>query len=225
MDSGTYERLYEAQARAMRGDDAIGDGDFDQIGRFELEALRGAGLRPYHTLLDFGCGVGRLAVHVVPYLSEGAYIGVDISETFLRRAEERIRRLLPGSTCRISWVKQVDPHFPFPDASVDFLCAFSVFTHMEAEDNYRYLSNALRVARPGGRLVFTALLLPGVAATDIFMTSAAQDMAVRWSRVRNVVTTEDFMSHIARCAGWIPLSWRYGEPQSTCVLEKPASSP
>src|SRR5438093_13362002 len=97
MDNGTYERLYEAQARAMRGDDAVGDGDFDQIRRFELEALRGAGVRAHHTLLDFGWGVGHLAVHAVPYLSEGVYIGVDISETFLCRAEERIRRLLPGS--------------------------------------------------------------------------------------------------------------------------------
>ena len=40
--------------------------------------------------MDLGCGAGRLAVHAVPTLIGGSYIGVDISQTMLKRAKARI---------------------------------------------------------------------------------------------------------------------------------------
>ena len=63
----TYESLYEAHARST-GDEGVGGGDYDVMGEVELDVLRAEGLQPTSTLLDFGCGNGRLAVHAVPYL-------------------------------------------------------------------------------------------------------------------------------------------------------------
>ena len=63
---------------------SIGNGDYELIGRIELGLLLMEGLRPDSTLVDFGCGTGRLAVHVIPRLQRGGrYIGIDISETML----------------------------------------------------------------------------------------------------------------------------------------------
>lgn len=238
---GSYETMYEAHARrAGRADEAaIGDGPFDAIGRIERDLLLGEGLQPGHTLVDFGCGVGRLAAQVIPALPGGAYIGVDISLTMLKRAEKRIREAVPNPPCRVSWVKQTTPKFPFADNSVDRVCAFSVFTHREHEDSYQYLFGALRIVRPGGRFLFSCLPVNLADARSIFLQQAALDRQTRWSQVRNVAPLVDFMTEIAKMAGWTPLRWYDGDVanigppgggemrwlgQSTCVLEKPALS-
>src|SRR5687768_10263038 len=61
-----YEHAYEALARTHVGDDAVGGGDFDLIGRIERDLLLMEGLKPTDTLIDFGCGNGRLAIHAIP---------------------------------------------------------------------------------------------------------------------------------------------------------------
>src|SRR5262245_55753272 len=58
----------------------VGDGDFAAIGREFAGYLRTyAGLSPDHRVLDVGCGIGRIAVPLLDYLSErGSYDGFDI---------------------------------------------------------------------------------------------------------------------------------------------------
>jgi len=229
----TYERLYEAHAQAHSAEDAIG-GSFDLVGRLELEVLLMAGLGPSDTLVDLGCGTGRLAVHAIPALSDGRYVGIDISDSMLREARERVRGI--AGQVRVSWVKQTSPVFALDTGSVDMICAFSVFTHMEHEDSYRYLKDALRVVRPGGRFVFSCLPMNLKLAQVVFLQSAAEDLQARWSKVRNVTTSVEMMTSIAELAGWTPVRWydgeekniplpetgeSYGLGQSVCILEAP----
>src|SRR4051812_48971736 len=68
--NSVYESLYEAVAQSL-GDDAVGGGDYNEIGEIELDVLRACGLEPHSALLDFGCGNGRLAIHAVPFLQRG----------------------------------------------------------------------------------------------------------------------------------------------------------
>lgn len=230
-----YEALYETHGKLFSDEDVVGAGDFDLIGRIELGVLLMEGLRPTDTLVDFGCGTGRLAVHAIPRLVGGHYIGVDISQSMLDKAQTRIRWSIP-KPCRVSWIKQTAAAFPFEDRSVDMICAFSVFTHIEHEDTYRYLKDALRVIRPGGRFIFSCLPLSLPAAEAVFLESARDDLESRWRKVRNVTTSMELMEAIARLAGWTRLRWYAGnertirlpdtgEPtalgQSTCVLEAP----
>ena len=60
-----YESLYDAHAESEGDLTVVGD---ITLGRVELEILQQHGLQPDHTLLDFGCGIGRLACEVVPWL-------------------------------------------------------------------------------------------------------------------------------------------------------------
>jgi ubiquinone/menaquinone biosynthesis C-methylase UbiE len=235
----TYETLYESHAKAAPTDTAVGEGDFDFIGRTELDLLLMEGLKPEHTLVDFGCGNGRLAVHAIPFLVGGSYIGIDISDSFLQRARDRIQPSIPVPPCRVAWIKQTAPQFPLEDNSVDMMCAFSVFTHMEHEDSYLYLKEAARLMRPGGRFIFSCLPMNLKYAKEIFLGQASKDLQSRWSYVRNVTTSVDLMTEIVRMAGWIPLRWYAGdEPnigrvsgemrglgQSSCVLEVTKGSP
>lgn len=47
------------------------------LGRANVDFVRALGLGPGERVLDFGCGAGRHGVHLVPYLDEGRYCGVD----------------------------------------------------------------------------------------------------------------------------------------------------
>jgi SAM-dependent methyltransferase len=205
----TYESLYEAHARS-RGDDGVGDGDYDVIGEIELDVLRAEGLQPTSTLLDFGCGNGRLAVHAVPYLDQGTYIGTDIAPTFLAHAARRIAAAKGTRSCEVKLVHQVGEQFDIPDHSVDLACAFSVFTHMEHEDMYRYLVQFKRIMRPDGRFVISCLPLTLVDAGRTFLSEASMDPITRWQRVRNVTTSVELVNEIARLAGWKVLRWLPG---------------
>lgn len=232
----SYERMCESHARASHNDEfAIGPGNFEFIGRAELDLLIEEGLRPTQTLVDLGCGIGRLAIHAIPYLDGGHYIGIDISDTFLAAVRQRLADLTAASRCRVQWMKQSTDDFALSDHSVDMICAFSVFTHLEHEDGFRYLKSALRIVKPGGKFVFSCLPIELPAAQKIFRTEASMNLAARWERLRNVVTSVELMTGIATMAGWTIERWRRGDEaniprpdgsmttfgQSTCVLVAP----
>jgi len=208
----SYEALYEHHAQTHPEDLAVGGkGEFESMGRLELEILRLEGLQPHHTLLDLGCGTGRLAVQAIPYLVGGCYIGVDISPTMLAKATRRVADMGLDGRCAVSWVHQRTARFPQADAAVDMLCAFSVFTHMEHEDTFLYLKEARRIVRPGGRLVFSCLPLALEFSRRMFLREAEDEFRLRWSRVRTITTSVEAMDEIARMAGWTLVRWYPGD--------------
>lgn len=222
-----YERTYELLAKTLPPEQSVGGGDFEQFGRIHLGLLRLEGLEPRHTVVDLGCGIGRLAAQIVPILVEGRFIGIDISRTMLREAARRT----PASACKVEWKHQREPRFDLPDASVDFMTAFSVFTHMEPEDTLRYLRDAVRVVRPGGKFLLSCLPLSLPMAREILQNSARMTLVQRWSQVRDFVTTEETIETIGSLAGWKTLRWYRGDQpaapglpplgQSVCVLQRP----
>ena len=229
-----YEALYEAHTQRYPDPEVVGAGAFELIGRLELALMEVEGLTPSSTLVDLGCGIGRMASHAIPFLVGGHYIGTDVAPSMLQRAQARIDPLLPEPPCRVSWVKQVGTEFDVPDQSVDAFCAYSVFTHIEHEDSFNFLKDARRAVRPGGFFVFSCLPMDLAVSREIFLASAATDYAGRWGTVRNVTTSMDFMESIARLAGWRVRRWYPGDEenvplddrlhlfgQSVCVLEAP----
>ena len=63
---------------------AVG-GDFETVGVLEYCLLLQEGLKPEHTLVDVGCGSGRLAYQMKDYL-KGTYVGIDVVPELLRYA-------------------------------------------------------------------------------------------------------------------------------------------
>jgi ubiquinone/menaquinone biosynthesis C-methylase UbiE len=211
----SYEALYEARIQATSPDVAIGAGrlPFDTVGRLELEVLKRAGLNATDTLVDLGCGSGRLAVHAIPTLAGGRYVGIDISRNMLEAAQKRVEEAVPEPPCRISWTHQTTPDFALETDSVDVICAFSVINHMEHEDAYLYFKEARRVVRPGGRFVFSCLPLHTERAREVFFKSAGMDMQTRHRKVRHVVTSKELITDIVRLAGWTPVRWYDGDEE------------
>ena len=110
-------------------------GNFEAGGLLEYCLLRQYGLQPEQTLIDIGCGSGRLAVQLKEYLT-GSYIGIDLIPELFNYAEKISQRSdwkfyqAPGLT------------IPEPDNSADFICFFSVLTHLLHEESYKYLEES-----------------------------------------------------------------------------------
>jgi SAM-dependent methyltransferase len=143
--AGLLGRHDEKRAMAL----AVG-GDYEAVGTLEYFLLLQHGLQRGHTVVDVGCGSGRLAVQLKEYLT-GTYIGIDVVPELHEYAR--------NACGRPDWKFYTAPgvNIPEPDGSADFVCFFSVFTHLTHEDSFRYLAEAARVLRPGGRIVFSFL--------------------------------------------------------------------
>ena len=130
-------------------ENAVG-GHFEAIGRIEQALVRHYGLGENDYLIDVGCGSGRLAKPLSPYL-KGPYLGVDLVPDLIEYA----RRI----TARPDWRFEVIDHISIPegDGRADMVCFFSVLTHLLHEQSYWYLEEARRVLKPGGRIVFSFL--------------------------------------------------------------------
>ena len=210
--SPDYSQLYEHHA-ATSDDPAasIGDGDFDSVGRLELSLLVLEGLKPHGSLLDFGCGVGRLALQAIPYLASGRYLGLDISPTMIDGARKFVRERLHGiPSDRYRFDVNDGEDFARGNDPFDMICAYSVFTHMEAEDTYRYLCRFFALLRPGGKVVASVLPLETELARRIFLEEAALSPSDRWKRVRNVATSFPMTECIANMAGFMNFRWYRG---------------
>jgi SAM-dependent methyltransferase len=104
-------------------------------------------LRPYHTVLEIGCGVGRMT-HRLAELA-GRVIAADISQEMLDRAAKNMIEAPNVDYLLVAG----DGTLPVPDASVDLVFSYITLQHVPSRDaQLRYLRESLRVLRPGGTL-------------------------------------------------------------------------
>jgi ubiquinone/menaquinone biosynthesis C-methylase UbiE len=124
--------------------------EYEMVGRMERLLLMYAGLRPGDSLVDVGCGSGRLAVQLADWL-QGPYLGTDVVQSLLDQAAR--------SCDRPDWrfERVYGLTVPAASESVDMACAFSVFTHLRHEESYVYMMDIHRVLKPGARFVFSFL--------------------------------------------------------------------
>jgi SAM-dependent methyltransferase len=149
----TYPALVARLRNSLAGDAALEaavGGDFITVGKLELALLQSLGLKGEDTVVDVGCGSGRLAFQLAAFPGV-KYLGTDVVPDLLAHAA----KLTARSDWRLVLTNGVD--IPCGDESADFICFFSVFTHLTYDDTFRYLRQAKRVLKPGGRIVFSFL--------------------------------------------------------------------
>ena len=139
-------------------------GEFEAVGKLEHFLLRALGLQDDQVVVDVGCGCGRLAAQLSRY-PEIRYMGCDVNPDYLGSAEKTVNR--PDW----EFVHTSKTAIPFPDAVGDFVCFFSVFTHLLHEDSFRYLLEAHRVLKPGGLAVFSFLEFKVQSHWELFIRS------------------------------------------------------
>lgn len=106
-------------------------------------------LEPGDIVLELGCGYGRVALELAKVAPR--IVGIDTSVESLDLARKTAG---VGSTCQFVEMDALDLQFPDHEFDVvvcvqNGICAFGV-------DQLRLIGEALRVTRPGGRVLFSS---------------------------------------------------------------------
>lgn len=122
------------------------------------------------SVLEIGCGLGRIAFPLRYILIQGSYDGFDISEEKIRFLNSRFHATHPNFKFQHADVRNsfYNPHgsvngesyiFPYSNDQFDLVFAASVFTHMLPEVAAQYLREARRVLKAGGLCLISFFLL------------------------------------------------------------------
>jgi SAM-dependent methyltransferase len=127
---------------------------FLQGGAVVVEVLRdmlaaaGADLAQCRSILDFGCGCGRVIRHLRPFAQRTAISGTDYNPRLLAWCREH----LPFAQFALN---DLHPPLTYGDGAFDLIYAFSVFTHLSAPLQIAWMREMERVLAPGGYLFVT----------------------------------------------------------------------
>jgi SAM-dependent methyltransferase len=159
------------------------------------------GLRPVARVLEVGCGCGRIAAALAPYLSgKGRYDGFDVAAPLVTWCQQELQPRLPQFHFRLVDEVHAAGHnpsgsrsaaefeFPYPDATFDLTILISVLTHILPDAIANYLRETARVLAPGGSAFITT-----------FLFDRAAEIAVRQG-----TTIFDFTHHLGPCLTFDP---------------------
>lgn len=146
-----YEAFWQPQTMSEAMDLVLNETDpdvFDAAGRVDAETLRPL-ISPSDTVLDLGCGVGRVALHVAPLCR--TLWAVDASQTMLDLAAARLAAI-PNVRFALSEGTAIPS---LESESIDVAYSILTLQHVEREDAFLLLRELARVVRPGGTLFVT----------------------------------------------------------------------
>lgn len=136
---------YYIATAAPDAGDAFRDSGARDVAAFfaDLEHL----LHERQTVVDIGCGIGRMDEFVAPRVA--SLVGVDVSGEMVKRASERLRHL-PN----VRFVECDGRSLPLPDGSAGLVFTHIVLQHTPRHVTRTYFAEAFRVLRPAGDFVF-----------------------------------------------------------------------
>lgn len=177
------------------------------IRRFD-EYLRQRFDRPlasFESVLDWGCGAGRLTRYMPT--NGPAVTGVDIDADNIATCTQ----LLPGAR-----FMAVDlwPPMALPDAGFDLVIGLSVLTHLNEAAQHAWLAELERVLRPGG---LALLSVQGLAQCALYRDAAGllaahhrgHHVAARNAQLDAVLGDSDYYQDIRHTHDYILANWSH----------------
>jgi len=102
----------------------------------------------FNTILDFGCGCGRVLRFFKPTASQ-TINGTDIDNESIAWCQQYLITIANFNT------NHDLPPLHYPNNYFDFVYSISVFTHLPEDMQFQWLSELKRVLKPGGFLITT----------------------------------------------------------------------
>ena len=122
---------------------------FDQIHQTTLALATGIVHHPA-SVLDVGCGTGKLLRRASAFWPDAQFIGIDPANGMIEMA----KRLTPNATFLTGMAETL----PLPDASVDLALSTTSFHHWQ--DQAAGIREIARVLRPGGYFILVDASFP-----------------------------------------------------------------
>lgn len=173
------------------------------------------------SVLDVGCGVGRLYLATKPFLTkDDTFTGIDITEKSISICQSLFQRdgvrfiHTPAHNASYSENASGRTDWPFPNESMTLVTALSVWTHLNEEDWRHYLGEVSRVMKPGARAIITFFVLD-----DLYRPTE------KTSRISDFYPQPEnkwiFDSHAYESDHWFHPSWA-SIPETAIAVEKHA---
>jgi SAM-dependent methyltransferase len=173
------------------------------------------GLADQSSVLDIGCGYGRVAVGILasrPY--RGRYLGFDILRRQVRWCSATITPIAPNMRFTVLDVKndrynpkgRLDPvraRFPVRSRSIDICVATSLFTHLDLPTTQRYLRETCRALRPGAVAVTTWFLFDEARLASVTSDQCKFPMRTRVGTVNRTAFPDAPLRAIAFEEAWL----------------------
>jgi ubiquinone/menaquinone biosynthesis C-methylase UbiE len=196
------------------------------VGMFLVLDLLQLGLLadPGLDIVDVGCGCGRLATQLAPYLKDDAsYVGFDTWATGVSWASQVVTLRYPrfafelltrsGARTREGYVGEHAYPLPVADASCDLVIASSLLTHLTYSAAVGYLTEFRRVLRPSGRAYVTFFFFDAEAERLLSGLKLRRDEHGAYYKHRAFFDSyfrEEAVSRMVREAGLRPVVKRLG---------------
>lgn len=225
-----YQQLVRHKLKTMPHDPALALAQaigaetmetFVSQGDGHVAVLRHNGLADGMAVYDLGCGCGRTAQALQRSGWRGTYTGADVVPELLAE----LARQCPDYTT----VLNPAPTIVAPDASLDMVFHWSVFTHLYPAESYLYTLDAFRALKPGGRMVFSFLELADPAHDRVWNNNLAHLRNGARAEQLDMFLHRDWIARFARDAGFLPPQFTDGSDethhpafwQSLAMMQKP----
>ena len=109
----------------------------------------GKDVNAFHSMLDFGCGCGRILRWWAALHDQCEIWGSDYNPDLIDWCQKNLSSIAKFE------VNHSDPPLDFPNEKFDFVYAYSVFTHFLVKKQQPWLREMVRVLKPGGILLLT----------------------------------------------------------------------
>ncbi len=158
-----------------------------------IDQLRATiGVDRHDIILEIGCGIGRVG----KVLSREClhWIGTDISGEMLKHAARRLRDRSNVTFVELSTVGLGE----FYDNTLDVVYCTVVFMHLLEWDRYRYVQEAYRTLRPGGRIFVDNVPHDTEHGWQVFTESAAYTLASRPAHISMTSSREELRTFLTK---------------------------
>jgi len=166
-------------------------------------------------VLEIGCGVGRIAKELAPHCK--SWTGADISANMLAHASARLQG---QENTRLVHLKSVGLD-GIAENSYDVVYATNMLAHLDEMDRWRYVQEAFRVLRPGGRIFIDNIDLESEAGWSMFSNDAIRYREVeRPPYMPRFSTAAEFTAYANR-AGFVGVQSHHRSPLVIVTASKP----
>ncbi|MDD3740728.1 MAG: class I SAM-dependent methyltransferase [Bacteroidales bacterium] len=167
-----YNRIFKKSESLVppKGMSYVGSGNFKILGdKFFNHIHDTTQISENSTILDIGCGIGRIARPFAYYLTRsGKYIGFDIIDYGIKWCNRNYNKYpnfhfehypLKNDLYNLSTDKSASEFvFPYNNNEFDLVVLISVFTHMQQKEVINYLNQIYKVLKPGAYCYATFFL-------------------------------------------------------------------